>query len=171
MLGQTRIRVKLAERQAEGYLELGMPEHALESILRLESDHGFGPKAYYLWGESLRYLERYEEALGPLQKAADLTPENASVWLALGWCHKRTVQISLAIRDMESALEHAPAAALLHYNLACYLSLERHRQRAMFHLAQALTLNGNYRTLIDSESDFDPIRSDPEFQALTSTIV
>ena len=171
MLGQTRIRVKLAERQAEGYLELGMAEHALESIRRLQSDNGFGARTYYLWGEALRYLDRYEEALDPLQKAADLMPENVAVWLALGWCHKRTMRIALAIGDMESALAHTPAAALLHYNLACYLSLSRHRQRAMFHLAQALALDADYRMLIDSESDFDPIRSDPEFQALTSTIV
>ncbi len=171
MLGQTRIRVKLAERQAEGYLELGMAEHALEAIRRLGSDQGFGPRTYYLWGEALRYLEHYEEALAPLQKAADLMPEHTAVWLALGWCHKRTSRIALAIRDMESALEHSPTEALLHYNLACYLSLARQRQKAMFHLAQALAMDENYRTLIESEPDFDPIRDDPEFQALTSTIV
>ena len=38
------------------------------------------------------------------------------------------------------------------------------------HLALALRMDSHYRELVDSEPDFDPIRSDPEFQALTDRL-
>jgi hypothetical protein len=50
--------------------------------------------------------------------------------------------------------------------LACYLSLAGDKGRALRHLARALELDAEYRALADAESDFDPIRSDPDFQAL-----
>jgi hypothetical protein len=42
---------------------------------------------------------------------------------------------------------------------------------ALGHLSQALSIDPEYRRLVDEERDFDPIRSDPDFQALTSIIV
>ncbi len=162
-----RIRSRQIERQAEGYLELGMAQHAMDTLSRLGPMEAYAPNALYLCGEALRELERYDEALIPLTKAAESDPTNLRIWLALGWCHKRTSRLDLAIRDMECALEYEPTQALLHYNLACYLSLAGQKERAIAHLSRALAIDSDYRAMIDSESDFDPIRSDPEFQALT----
>jgi Flp pilus assembly protein TadD len=125
----------------------------------------------YLRGEALRSLERYDEALEPLREAAENRPDNTRVWLALGWCHKRTGRIDLAVESLEKALDVKPCDALNHYNLACYLSLAGKRRRALTHLSKALAIDSDYRALAHDERDFDPIRSDPEFQALTSIIV
>ncbi|MCR4414929.1 MAG: tetratricopeptide repeat protein [Thermoguttaceae bacterium] len=162
-----RIRSRQLERQAEGYLELGMAQHAMDTLSRLGPMEAYTPNALCLCGEALRELERYEEALVPLTRAAESDPTNIRVWLALGWCHKRTSRLDLAIGDMERALEYEPTEALLHYNLACYLSLAGQKERAIAHLSKALAIDSDYRAMIETESDFDPIRSDPEFQALT----
>ncbi len=166
-----RIRLNKAQREAEGYLELGLPQLALDVLSRLGNPSDFGSTTLYLWGETLRALGRCQDALDPLQRVARAEPENIHVWLALAWCHKRTGRIDLAVDAMTSALAADPDEALLHYNLACYLSVAGEKNRALGHLSRALSLDPQYRRLIDDERDFDPIRSDPEFQTLTSIIV
>jgi len=168
---RNQIRLRQIERHAEGYLELGMAEHALDVLDRLGDAANLSPHCLYLRGEALRELGRYEEALRPLRRASEADPDNIHVWLAIGWCHKRTARVDLAIKALDRALEGEPANALIQYNLACYLSLAGQKQRALAHLSQALALDSRYRTLVHDEPDFDPIRSDPEFQALTSIIV
>jgi Flp pilus assembly protein TadD len=170
-MSRRRIRLNKVQLEAEGYLELGMPHLALETLSRLADPADVVPSTLYLRGESLRALERYHEALDPLQRVAAVEPENIHVWLALGWCYKRTGRIDLAISAMESALAADPNESLLHYNLACYLSVAGAKQQAIGQLAQALALNPECRGAINDEPDFDPIRADPEFQALTSISV
>jgi tetratricopeptide (TPR) repeat protein len=93
-------------------------------------------------------------------------PGVVDVLLSLAWCYKRTGRVDAAIESMDQALEMEPKRALLHYNLACYLSLAGEKTRALAHLSQAFELESDYRALVDSEPDFDPIRADPDFQSL-----
>lgn len=160
------LRRQQIERTAEGYLELGMPEHALDNLGRLGGIENHSPIGLYLHGEALRELHRYEEALEYLEKAARALPQKVDPLVSLGWCYKRTSKIELAIDSMVRALEIKPEIALLHYNLACYLSLAGRKAQALVHLSRAFELDADYRALAESESDFDPIRSDPDFQAL-----
>jgi tetratricopeptide (TPR) repeat protein len=128
-------------------------------------------QAMYLRGQAMRVMERYREALEPLAKAAELDTRNLHIWLAMGWCHKRTGRLDLAIQALEEALSLETGEAIIHYNLACYWSLAGNRKLALAYLAQALDIDPNYRDLIAAEPDFDPIRSDPDFLALASVIV
>jgi Flp pilus assembly protein TadD len=77
----------------------------------------------------------------------------------------------LAIQTIQSALEVEPTEAVLHYNLACYLSLAGEKHRAIRALARALKIDPHYRELVEKEPDFDPIRNDPDFLALTNLVV
>jgi tetratricopeptide (TPR) repeat protein len=119
----------------------------------------------------LRELARYEEALLPLERSADLLPDDIHVLLALAWCYKRTGQLAKAIESLERALAVDPSEGVLHYNLACYWSLARNRTLALRYLARALEIDSNFRDLIGDEADFNPLRHDPDFIALTSVIV
>ena len=111
-------------------------------------------------------MDRYFEALMPLERAAKASPNDIHVRVSLGWCYKRTGRLDLAIDTLEQALILEPDVALLRYNLACYLSLTGHKRRALRYLSQALALDPVFRESAESESDFDPIRADPEFQSL-----
>jgi tetratricopeptide (TPR) repeat protein len=163
---KSHIRRARIHTEAEGYLELGMAAHALDTLARLDSRSTRDLRSLYLHGEALRTLERFHEALEVLLKAADVAPGNLHVRLAIGWCYKRTGQIGLAIDSLERVLAIEPTEALLHYNLACYWSLAGDRSRAINYLSQALSIEPDYRHLVDDESDFDPVRGDPEFQAV-----
>jgi tetratricopeptide (TPR) repeat protein len=166
-----RVRIERLRREAEGYLELKLPDRALATLDRIENPGTFLPNVLYLRGEALRSLDRFTEALEPLEKAAELAPSNVHVWLALGWCYKRTGRLAAAVAGLERALEADPKPeeeALITYNLACYASLEGKKDRALALLAKAFSLDAHYRDLVQAETDFDPLRSDPRFQSLVS---
>ena len=129
--------------------------------------HGNG-RACYMLGETLRELERYEDALLPLERSAALLPDDIHVYLALGWCYKRTGQLAKAIDALERAVAIDAGEAILHYNLACYWSLARNRTLALRYLARSLDLDANYRDLIPDEPDFNSLRHDAEFKQLVS---
>ncbi len=148
-----------------------MPLTALEVLNRMKEPGTFRGQQLYLTGEALRALQRYQDALAPLQQAADLLPSNLRVWLALGWCYKRNNQLDLAIEALQRAEEVAPNEAVVPYNLACYWSLAGNKDQALNNLSRAISMDPNFRDLINDESDFDPLRSDPEFRALTEIIV
>ena len=174
MPGIHRVRLSQILREAEGYLELNLPEYALKALERVDSPGTLRGQLFYLRGETLRSLERYSEAVEPLTTAAEIMPSNIHIWLALGWCYKRLSQLDLAIGALKQALTAEPAEAeeaLVTYNLACYLSLAGQKDQALAYLSKAIAMNARYRELVHAESDFDPIRSDPGFQSLTSIIV
>lgn len=171
MSSHDRIRRQQLILQAEGYLELGMPRHGLEVLARYGDPDSLSPHALYLQGECLRALERFAEALEPLKRAAEASPSNLHVWLALGWCYKRTGRIDLAIESLEEALSVEPNDALICYNLACYWSLAKNKRQALVYLSRAIDLKDDYRAMVADESDFDPIRADPGFQALVRVAV
>lgn len=174
-------------REAEGYLELLMAcadrwelepaardpvgERALRVLMRLDSSDRRHHHVLYLQGLAYRALERHDEAIVPLQEAAELNPENIHVWLTLGWCFKRTGRLQAAIEALHEALAVKPHQAILHYNLACYWSLAGHVELALEHLTIAFDLGPEYRELAADERDFDPIRNHPSFQEMTSVIV
>jgi tetratricopeptide (TPR) repeat protein len=169
-----RLRYSQILKEAEGYLELDLPEQALATLERAGEGGTFRGHVLYLRGEALRALERYDEAVEALREAGDLTPSNVSNWLALGWCYKRTGRLDLAIDALQQAQDtepEPPTAALLLYNLACYWSLAGRKERALSSLARAFSIDAHYRDLVGSEPDFDAIRSDPDFRELTSIIV
>ncbi len=171
MAARQRIRMAQILREVEGYLELALPERALKALDRLPKAASSSSRALYLRGEALRELQRYADAIRPLAQAAELDPEDIHIQLALGWCYKRVGKLELAIDALETALKEQPEEALLWYNLACYWSLAEDKPRALMCLSEALDRDARYRDLIGAERDFDPIRSDPDFQAMIAIIV
>ena len=170
-MGMNKERLNRAIRQAEGYLELGLPDQAIDALQQRRALVDQSGRASYLLGESLRETEQYADAIEPLERAAELMPDDIHVRLALAWSYKRTSRIDAAIAALDQALRNDPLEAILHYNLACYWSLLRDRRRALRCLTRALDLDGNFLDQVPYEPDFDAIRDDPEFQMLTSVIV
>ena len=152
--------------EAEGYLMLDLPRRALEILEGRQDWMSMQFEASLFKGEALSGLNRYRDALRPLEVAAALRPGDLRVALALGWCFKRTNRLAQAIDSLERALKEHPDEALLHYNLACYWSLAANGSKALDELSTALDLDPNLRTLITNESDFAGLRGDPEFERL-----
>ena len=183
----SRIRRQQLLQEAEGYLELvtvfadrwpvsatlrdSMVKRALEALSRLSDTDANRSNALALKGECYRVMERYEEAIAPLEKASKLDQESTDLFLALAWCYKRTGRLDNAIKALEEAIEVDRDRAIVYYNLACYWSLANNVSLTLAYLSQALDRDASYRDLVASEPDFDPVRNHPEFLALTSVIV
>jgi tetratricopeptide (TPR) repeat protein len=157
--------------EAEGYLELGLPQRCLE-ILQARSDWATMQfEACFLMGEAFRALNRFREALRPLEQAAALRPSNIHVAFAQGWCYKRTNRLAQAIDALQRAVRFHPEVPLLHYNLACYWSLAGNLGQTLETLAEAFKLDPDLRNQVASEPDFDPVRNQPAFQRLLAQAV
>jgi len=48
--------------------------------------------------------------------------------------------------------------------------MAREKDRALRQLSKSFTFDPSYRGMVESEPDFDPIRSDPDFQSLLGTV-
>lgn len=182
-----QIRNQQLLREAEGYLDLVMSladkwptqqetaerlaNRALKTLNHLSPHDIDHSRVLYLRGQSLRLLERYADAVSPLQEAAELDPSNIHIYLALGWCYKRVGRLDLAIEALEESLAFEEGEAILHYNLACYWSRAENVRLAVEYLSRAFDIDPNFRDLVPSESDFESIRNHPQFMALTSVVV
>jgi tetratricopeptide (TPR) repeat protein len=182
-----RFRRKQILREAEGYLDLvtscadefalrcevrdRLAQRALATLGRLDTAGRERVEALYLRGQALRIMEQHGPAIEILGQAAELDHNNIHVWLALGWCHKRTGRLDKAIESLEEALQVDDRQAIIHYNLACYWSLAKNIKWAIEYLERAFELDPSFRDLVAQEKDFDPIRNHPRFQELLSVIV
>jgi predicted Zn-dependent protease len=83
---------------AQGFLELGMPEHALEELEAITEGGPFQPVVELLTGQSLKEQKRYEDAIEPLQRAAVSipAPHNRDAWMSLGECFRHGGREELA---------------------------------------------------------------------------
>lgn len=174
-------------RQAAGYLELGellvdgtapIPPAArklllrsLETLRELPEQARSGPAASLIEGEALRALGDWDAALPPLYRAVESDPGRPEAWLGIGWCLKRLGRLSEAITALGRGLESSPQEPILLYNLACYHSLAGNVPAAIEHLTKAISIDDRFRDLSDMERDFDPIRGDPRFVAVTHVTV
>ena len=161
---------KFARRMKEiqGYRELGLLKQSLEILDSWvpSTDPELEFTYCMLRGATLREMGRHSEAIVSLERAAELKPKNIGVYFALGWCYKRTGQLPRAIKAMHVAHRLVPKEGLAQYNLACYLSLAGQTQEAIHWLGRALALEPTLRKRAATETDFDPIRHQPDFQQL-----
>ena len=124
-------------------------------------------EANLLKGEALRCLDRYREALKPLEIAASLRPSDTRVALALGWCYKRTNRLAQAIDSLERVLrEHHPTSRCCTTTWPATGAWPATAPRRSTPCSTALDLDPDLRSLIAEEPDFDQLRGNPEFDRL-----
>ncbi|MBS0267062.1 MAG: tetratricopeptide repeat protein [Planctomycetes bacterium] len=154
--------------EAQGYRMLGMYDNALESLDRIPAADRDEFSVLFLRGDLLRSVERHAEALEVLHRAFEQQPADVDLLMALAWCYKRTDQLPRAITAMEQAYQIAPKEPVVLYNLSCYWSLAGDKMQCLSWLGRALRMSSELLSLIDSETDFDSLRHDPDFVKLVN---
>lgn len=155
---------------ARGYLILGMPECALRELRKIRSPEYCEFDYWLLKAESHRDLKRFDEAIAFFENAIDRHPGSLQAHLGLAWCYKRIDRVEKAIDSLERAKQHHPEEPIVIYNLACYFSLVGDKPKAIECLGRSLRMEPQLRALISEESDFDRLRTDPDFQFVTETV-
>lgn len=73
-----------------------------------------------------------------------------------------------AVEVMAEGAGRYPDSPDILYNLACFESLAGRAADSLTHLRRAVALDASYRELARRDTDFDPIRSTPEFQSVVA---
>lgn len=95
---------------AEGYLELQLPELALEELERVESPGPFTVPFMWITGQALQAQGRFDEAIAPLRHAAQSLPDpmKQDACAALSDCLTRSGR-QVSAQNLEATMN--PAAA------------------------------------------------------------
>jgi len=94
-------------------------------------------------------------------------PSGFEVWLPINALYEAGKYAEAADRGRELIEQHPEYAGLL-YNVACCESLAGRTADAIEHLRRAIERSERFRSFAAGDSDFDPIREEPEFQELVS---
>lgn len=92
-------------------------------------------------------------------------PDGWELWSPLNKLYAAGEYAEAADRGRELA-DANPEYAGLFYNLACVESLAGRKEDAIRDLARAIELSDRFRPFAAEDSDFDPIRDEPEFKRL-----
>jgi tetratricopeptide (TPR) repeat protein len=93
------------------------------------------------------------------------TPTNWELWAPAGQLYQEGRYDEAADLASELVAAHPESADLL-YNLACCESLAGRKADAIGHLRLAIERSDGVRPYLAKDSDLDPLRDEPEFQAL-----
>jgi len=153
---------------AQGYLLLGMAEHAQRELGGIPD-----PQRDGLWhglrAEACRLLEDHHAAVLEYQRALAVDPQNLELLNGLAWCLKRMERLPAAITAMLQAYGAHPKEASVLYNLACYYALAGDKRQALSWLGRALRMQPALTRLIPDDADFSGLRTDPDFQFIVRT--
>nr|WP_322745327.1 tetratricopeptide repeat protein [Coleofasciculus sp. LEGE 07081] len=151
--------------------------YALGNLGRLEEELAsydkaieFKPDLHQAWynrGYALGNLGRLEEELASYDKAIEFKPDLHQAWNNRGYALNDLGRLEEAVASYDKALEIKPDETSAFYNKACTYAKHNNIDLAIENLQQAINLNPDkYREMAKTDSDFDPIRSDNQFQAL-----
>ena len=93
------------------------------------------------------------------------TPTGWELWAPVGRLYKEGRYDEAADQGRELATAHPQYPALL-YNVACCESLAGRKADAIEHLRLAIETSDRVRSYLAEDSDLDPLREEPGFQAL-----
>jgi tetratricopeptide (TPR) repeat protein len=94
-------------------------------------------------------------------------PGGFEIWAPLAPLYEAGEYAEAADRGRELIDAYPEYHALL-YNVACCESLAGRTADAIEHLRRAIELSSSSASLANKDSDFDPLRNDPEFDELVS---
>lgn len=156
-------RAKRRMDAAQGYLMLDLPDQALRELGELvaadQATYGY----HLLRGEALRAKSDHRAALEAFRKAHAASPDDLGAFMGMAWCFKRIGRVDQSIETMQLAYESHKEVPVVLYNLACYYSLAGEKEQALSWLGRALRMDRGFTKLVPKETDFDPLRDDPDF--------
>ncbi len=141
--------------RAEALRRSGREEAAIEVLQQLAKSHGDLPLVHVTLGDTLRGMERFEEAIGPYDTAVSLieTPEEQHwiVFFARAIAYERTKQWDKAEADFRKALELRPdQPQVLNYLGYSFLEMQTNYDEALSMIERAVELRPDSGYIQDS---------------------
>lgn len=135
-----------------GYLQLGMVAEAREELGQINPVDEAKPEVQAMWVE-LHLAEKNWEPMADLSRdLAESDPDQAMWWVHWAYALRELQQIKEAREVAVRGLERHPDEPVLHFNLACYLSLLGEFDESSDHVNRSISLDERFQ----EESVQDP---------------
>lgn len=141
--------------RAEALRRSGREDEAIEVLRQLTESHGDLPLVHVTLGDTLRGMQRFEDALKPYDDALALIPvaeeQHWIIYFARGIAHERTDQWEKAEADFRRALELRPEQPqVLNYLGYSFLEMQQNYDEALDMIERAVALRPDSGYIIDS---------------------
>ena len=141
--------------RAEALRRSGREDAAVEVLNQLAESHGHLPLVHVTLGDTLRGMERFEEAIGPYNTAISqietLEEQHWIIFFARAIAFERTKQWEAAEADFRKALELRPdQPQVLNYLGYSYLEMQTNYEEALAMIERAVELQPDSGYIIDS---------------------
>lgn len=137
-------------RAASGWLELGMPEDALNELKTLRKEDSKMPKVLQLKLAAEMAREDWDAASQSAINLCELDVDEPDYFLSAAYCLHELGLTDQAMKWLLRGPDALSEMAVYHYNLACYLWKLNEKERARNHLSKAVEMDGD---LMDSARD------------------
>lgn len=146
----------------------GKPRDAIfyfDKVLAVEPNH---VNALANKGNALGKLGKYDVAIITYDLALKIKPDHIICLLNKGLALHYLARYDDAISCYDKILSQEPSNANALYHKACAKSLQRDSSTALELLEHAIRIDSQFATKAASDKDFDTIRDDTRFKALTA---
>lgn len=159
---------ELLSIKAELHFNLKEYDRSLQTLEKLLDAFPENARGWFQKGLTLDHLSRTELARGAYENALNLNPEFGGAWNNLGYDYYLLKDYKSAVDCYTKAIEIKNDFAAAWYNRSCSFSLKGQRAESLNDLAVAIKLNGRYKTMAPDDPDYESLKSDPDFQMLTT---
>ncbi len=127
-------------------------------------------QVYRSLGKEAEVREAYERGVRLVKRHLKLNPDDLRALVLGAHAVFQVDERELGLTWANRALELSPDDRGVLYNLACFYSLADERVKALDCLERAALVGRVTREWVENDSDLDPIREEPRFQALLETL-
>lgn len=131
-------------RAASGWLELGMPDDALEELDALRGEDREERKVLELKMSAEMAKESWEEAVETAEKLCRLAVDEPDFFLSVAFCLHEMGRTEEARNWLQRGPEELSELPVFHYNMACYHWTLGEKERARNHLAKAIDMDESF---------------------------
>jgi len=131
-------------RAASGWLELGMPEDALEELKALSGEDSKDKKVLELTLAAQMAREDWKPAAVTAKILCEKAVDEPEFFLSAAFCLHEAGETEEAKKWLQRGPDALAEMPVFHYNMACYLWVLGEKERAHNHLAKAVEMDESF---------------------------
>lgn len=137
-------RVEPLSYLVDGYREAGQSDRLVNALHRMTSFYPDSQALFVELGETQLSLERVLQAIAALERAIEITPEDAAVRICLAGIYGTRGDKNKQYDHLTAALKHTPDNAEVHYALGSMYADEHSLDKGETHLGRAVELTPDH---------------------------